>query len=337
MPMATGHPSYGLIVSPDGTIYFCDVLHHDGALWKVLPNGDRQTVLTNEHCHFIYQDVHGTIYGSDDNYVPRDKTNYYSFWKLGQNFEKEMIIEPTIDPEVFSGTNFVVDSEGNIYFSWDNKIRKRLPNGETAPYVDKEFGRIMSLQMDVLNNLYVVDKNSNEGSIFRIRPDKSIEIVADHLLDIPPKNPPFKEPRFNMLYAAHVDSDLKVYVANSGSRRITRISLDGSKDHIYHAQPPYYPVAYYKNGKSAYVMEAGFISGIGNIGPRIIKIEGDRLSVVADLDEGAYGSVETPSSENNRLIRRAFMRQPWFIALGLFLVGSGVIFIILRTSLKKNK
>ena len=87
-----------------------------------------------------------------------------------------------------------------------------------------------------------------------------------------------------MLYASFVDIGGNIYIANSGSRRISRIDKNGSVAHIYYSHPPWYPVAYFRSGEVEYIMETGFHNE-ENIGPRIIKIRKGRREILINVEQ----------------------------------------------------
>lgn len=285
---ASAHPSYGLVVTGETELIFCDVLHNAGTVWRLDKSGGLSKILTGEHSHFIFLDHEGNIWGTNHEYLPATHNNRNTLWKLTPDQCKEVIIGPTENPREFSGVNFVIDGKGNIYFDHDNSIYVREKETPARLLLFYQFERIMSLQLDRSGNIYVVDNNIDSGTIFKITPEKDIRIIANNLREIPPPNPPLPNPLHNMLYASFIDSLGNVYVANSGSRRITLIKNDKSVEHIYHSDEPWYPVAYYQKDRIGYIMETGFIPGKGNIGPRIIKVESGRESVLINVDEASF-------------------------------------------------
>ncbi|MDH3245146.1 MAG: hypothetical protein OEM26_11065 [Saprospiraceae bacterium] len=52
-----------------------------------------------------------------------------------------------------------------------------------------EFGRIMSLQVDHLGNLYIVDNNMAGGSIYEMNGQGHIQQLASQLLESDPEPP----------------------------------------------------------------------------------------------------------------------------------------------------
>lgn len=278
------HPSYGMIVTVAGDIIFCDVLHNDGTIWKYSSDGKLSALLNGEHCHFLFEDLHGNIWGTDHDYLPDDQTNLNTLWKLSPSYEKVVVLGPTKDASQFGGVNFAVNGRGEIHFDWQGQIYRYTGSGPPSLAAAHKFGRIMSLQMDQLGDLYIVDNNSDRGSIYKMNNQGEIQQVTRQLLDTEPEDPPFDNPIHNMLFGCFVDESLNVFVANCGSRRVTRIT-EGVQEHIYHSEAPWFPVAFASRNGRSYVMECGFIEGVGNIGPRILELIEDEWRVLVDVDQ----------------------------------------------------
>jgi hypothetical protein len=276
----SAHPSYGLVVTKDGDVYFCDVLHNSGTIWKYSFNGRLEKVLTNVHSHYLFLDSKGLIWGTDHDYIPSSGKNDNELWNLNSENEKKVVIPATSDPSEFSGVNFVVDKNETVYFDYQDHIYKREVKSPPELFMDYKFERITSLQMDIDGNIYVIDNNVNNGSVFKINKSGIIEFSKDELREKSPFDPPLPDPIHNMLYASFVDIGGNIYIANSGSRRISRIDKNGSVAHIYYSHPPWYPVAYFRSGEIEYIMETGFHNE-ENIGPRIIQItKGQRIILI---------------------------------------------------------
>ncbi|MDX1479545.1 MAG: hypothetical protein R3301_17650 [Saprospiraceae bacterium] len=281
------HPSYGIVVNQQGEIIFCDVLHHDGTLWKIDRQGQLSKLLTGEHCHFIHQDTEGNIWGTQHEYIPRTDGNRNSLWKYTPAGKQVTVIPPTENPQEFSGQNFVVVGDV-VYYNFERKIYRRTPEGKPELLVDRDFGRIMSLQRDGDGNIHVVSNDTHGGSVYRITPERMVSLVAENLLEARPSNPPFEEARFNMLYAAFIRDDGTIFIANSGSRRITSVTPDGQYSHLYFSEEPWYPVAYTEREGRQFVMEYGWSHT--NIGPRIVEVTEGEPRVIMDVDNPAHGS-----------------------------------------------
>ncbi|HLF62632.1 MAG TPA: hypothetical protein VI603_02720 [Saprospiraceae bacterium] len=76
------------------------------------------------------------------------------------------------------------------------------------------------------------------------------------------------------------------FVANIGSRLITRIDVRGSQSCIYQGTAPWYPVAYYNLDGIGYVMETGITrDNNGNMGPRILKIQDGSSTILINTED----------------------------------------------------
>ena len=279
------HPSYGLVRLPDGTLLFADVLHNEGTIWRYNGTDGLTKLLTHEHCHFLYRDAKGSVWGTDHDYLPELETNRNSLWKLAPSGKrKQIVIAPTTDASVFSGVNFVVDRQGQIYYPHDRQILRRHQNGKPTPFIDHRFGRIMSLQMDQYDRLYLTDTYESGGSLFRIEPNGKRTRLATDLKQKAPVDPPFPEDRFNLLFAVNVSAEGTAWVASSGGRQIVEIAPSGTKDIIFRSESPWYPVAGLKADNALYVMEAGYQSGIGNFGPRILRVKDGQRKILITID-----------------------------------------------------
>lgn len=317
------HPSYGIIVTENNELIFCDVLHHEGAIWKLDPQGNLSTLLTGEHCHFIFRDRGGTVWGTDHDYIEARETNRNSLWRL-VNGEKEIVIPPTEDPSVFSGVNFVVDPQGKIYYNFERKLYVRDADGSRRLLSPHEFGRIMSLQLAEDGQIIVVDNNAENGSLIKVSPSGDLTYVADNLIDANPPNPPFEEARFNLLYAAFADAAGNIFVANSGSRRITRVDPSGKLEHIFHSEEPWYPVAYTEKDGIGYVMEMSYIPGIGNLGPQIQRLDGSGSTVLLNVDGKKMPPSEEKETETEKGAVGASSTWIWYLLGGILVL----IFVI---------
>lgn len=94
-----------------------------------------------------------------------------------------------------------------------------------------------------------------------------------------------------------VDSAGNVYVADTGNRRLLKVSKDGKVQVILRSEPPYFPTGVAAAGGNLHVLEVGFTLPSAWSGPRIKKIDGDgKATILATV--GAEG--------NDAELRRSF-------------------------------
>ncbi|PHN03418.1 NHL repeat-containing protein [Flavilitoribacter nigricans] len=316
----SAHPSYGIVITENNEIIFCDVLHNEGTIWKLDQTGELREILTGLHSHFLFLDRQGHIWGTDHDYIAARETNRNTLWRLVDG-QQETIIPPTEDPSVFSGVNFVAAPDGTIYFDTGGQLYVRSTEGATRLLSDHKFGRIMSLQLTPDGQLLVVDNYADNGSLIQVSPRGELTIIATCLLEDSPADPPFEEARFNMLYAAFAGTDGEVFVANSGSRRISRVAADGAITHIYHSEKPWYPVAYTEKDGIGYVMEMCYLPGIGNLGPQIIRLENGAATVLVNVDADKMPEIAPLDPDKNEGERAVPSNWFWY--------GLGVVMLFI--------
>jgi hypothetical protein len=323
--VASGHPSYGIVITENNEIIFCDVLHNGGTLWKLDEEGKLNEILTGEHSHFIFMDQEGQVWGTNHEYVEARDTNLNSLWKW-VNGRKQLVIPPTDDPRVFSGVNFVVGTDGKIYYNAHRQLYVRDTNGDTQLLSPHEFGRIMSLQLAPDGQIIVVDNYAENGSLIKVSLLGDLTYVGTDLIEANPPNPPFKEARFNLLYASFADKAGNTFVANSGSRRISRVDVSGQIAHIFYSEAPWYPVAYTEKDGIGYVMEMSYIPGIGNLGPQIQRLENGEATILVNVDAEKMPKPSEPLEDDPDEDGAAAPPAPWFwygLASALLLIFIG--------------
>ena len=280
----SAHPSFGLIKTGEQTFVFCDVLHNAGTIWQFSERNGLSKLLVDEHCHFLFQGADNSIWGTDHEYLPEKATNENTLWKLSPEGEKQIVIPPTTESHLFSGVNFTVDRTGRIYYPFDRRIYHRLPNQVPTLFLDHQFGRIMSMQMDHNENLYVADTYESGGSLFKISPEGVLECLATDLKEKNPTNPPFPEDHFNLLFGIGVSPNGNAFVASSGGRKVTKIAPGKSPTTVFRSKSPWYPVAALEENGILYVMEAGYQSKKGNFGPRLLKVDQGKTNLIVSIE-----------------------------------------------------
>lgn len=285
LSLGQAHPSFALIITEDGTLIFADVLHNEGTIWTYDAEEGLSALLTGEHCHVIFKDRAGEIWGTHHEYIEAIEGNENTLWKIDDKAKKEIKISPTREPSEFSGVSFVLDSRERLIFPHKNQLYIRELHGPSRLLSDHTFGRIMSLQMDEEDRLYIADNNSDNGSLYQLLPSGQLKQLTPQLLEKPPSNPPFPMELHNMLMGMSVDDQENILLANIGSRRISQIDQKGSTEHIYYAEAPWFPVAAVRKGNKLYVEEVGYQSGKGHLGPRIVLWDGKQKEIIVRVDK----------------------------------------------------
>ena len=108
------------------------------------------------------------------------------------------------------------------------------------------------------------------------------------------------QPRFlsglsGSLTGLAVAPDGTVYAADSGNRRLLKVTPQGKADVILRTEPPYFPNGVAIAGNDLYVLEVGFTLPNISSGPRVRKISADgKQTILATVGAADNGSRETP-------------------------------------------
>lgn len=77
---AAAHPSWGLVVEPQGAVVFTDVDHN--TVWRWEPGGGLVAIARGVHSHELYRGTHGTLYGEHVAWdAPRERW-LASLWRI---------------------------------------------------------------------------------------------------------------------------------------------------------------------------------------------------------------------------------------------------------------
>jgi len=172
--MAMGHPSWGLIVEADGTIFFTDVVANE--VYRLSRDGRRQTLKTGVHSHFLHE-RNGVLYGEHLWYDPgRDQFHSYPFALTAEGRFTRLERHP-------AGVGELRDRAGRLYRALPNRLERVAANGAVTvlggvPFAGVARGalaRMNGLALDEHDNLYVAD--IEYGVVRRVTPGGQVETV----------------------------------------------------------------------------------------------------------------------------------------------------------------
>ncbi len=277
------HPSWGIVAAPNGDIYFVDVLHHDGTLWKMNLQGEVSVVMKNFHAHELQIDAHGNLWLAQMVWREGEieSEGQHMLVRISPEGRKDTLIW-TDDWDLFLGTIFAVDQQERVYFVLDKQLYRRSIKGKPQLLCKHRFERINSLHIDAKGNLYITDKRHQEGSIYVWNEQEGLSLFASGLLEQAPERPTFAEPHLQLFYALDQGPEACFYLSDNAARKIQRIDAEGNRSDFYYSEWPWHPLGVCFSQGFAYVLEAGFEHK--NIGPRIVKVDGaGRKSILFEL------------------------------------------------------
>lgn len=256
------HPSWGIVVDQKGNIIFSDLEH----VWQITPDGKLEKRLSGRHTHELYLDAEGILWGTDSEYLSATDEWRNQLW-YQQGTELKEAIPWVKGFEEFGGSNFVVQPGGRMVFPYQNQLYQRSHTGETRLYASFKYGRLCTIH-GLEDGRILVSDSSEDGKLYQVDTTGQSQLLASGLKELEPENPPLKEARFNLFYGLREKNE-QIYLANSGSRRILKIDMDGQFSTFFTSEMPWYPVGICFEKDTTYILEWGFTNT--NIGPRILR------------------------------------------------------------------
>lgn len=316
------HPSWGIVVADDGNIYFTDVMHHtDGGLCRIDTTDYHMTVIQDDmHAHALFADSRGNLWAGIDIWrtgsIEGEGHHYLVKYDIAANKLDTLLF--TDDEDYFFGNNIATDPNNNVYFTIHNKVFKNDLQGNTTLAFSHEFKRVNTLAIDKQGNLWITDKEQDNGSLYRWNEREGLTLWAKKLLLPDPEAPIFEEERHQIFYAIGFDADGTPLVCDNTTRKLRRIT-QSKVETIYRSEEYWHPTGvYYAYGKY-YVMESGYNKK--NIGPRITILDKNYtktalLEIDADKQEvhpTFYNTGDTSPQETQQQGKLPIYLLPLFI------------------------
>ena len=289
---AYAHPASGIVLDRAGNIYFSDL----ETIWKIDTNGKlsvfRQGV-SGRHVHELAIDDQGNIYGADLSYESEKFVS--DIWKMTAAGAIEYLLEPTDKPP--PGMSIWRDREGNNYFVDQNNhtktqtlLLRRTPAGKVTTLAGGAYGHadgkgtaakfssVGNIAFGPDGNIYLTD-----GATLRnVTMDGNVTTLAKDLDERTREDKPtLFDGTEAILTGLAVAANHNVYVADSGNRRLLKVSGDGKVEVLLRTDPPFSPNGVYLGPRGEiYVLEVGFTPPGSWSGPRVRKIDADGKSKI---------------------------------------------------------
>ena len=269
---ASAHPSWGIVVSSTGIVYFSDL----ETVWKIDRDGHLSVFragIGGQHVHELAIDEHGNLYGPDSVYDSTTQKYLIGVWKMTPD-GKESRLQKPID-SFMSGVSIWRDQADNMYSIEQNNnlkertlLLKRTPDGHVMAlaggaygYADgkgpaAKFSSVYAITFGADSKIYLTDNTfvrrvTMEGDVTTVAKDLSVRTSED--------KPTLFGGNDKILAGLAADSNGNVFVADAGNRRLLKIGKDGSVGVVYRLDPPYFPTGVFAaaNG-DVYVLEFSF-------------------------------------------------------------------------------
>jgi hypothetical protein len=307
---ASAHPSWGIVVSSAGDVYFSDL----ETVWKLDRSGKVTAFragVSGRHVHELAIDAQDNIYGPDFSYEPATQKYITAIWKMAPDGKFEYLQSPSNQAQPGSGV--LLDRAGNMYSVDQNNhtktqtlLLKRTPQGVVTTLAGGAFGHadgkgtaakfstIGALVFGGDGNLYVSDGEY----VRRVSMDGTVTTLAKNLLFRTPEDKPILfEAAYGNLAGLSVGPGGNVYVADAGDRRLLKIASDGNVTVPYRCDLPFFPTGVFATaGGDVFVLEFSFTPPSTWGGPRVRKIAADGKMSVLTTASGQTLETTLPSA-----------------------------------------
>lgn len=274
---AFAHPGSGIVVSDEGTVYFCDVGRE--TIWRIDAGGEAAAHVRGTWTHSLALDADGLLYYEREESV--GGAFPCSLWRVGADGEPERLIEAQLDRRMFSGPGFVLGRDGSVYYphservgddEWRVRIIRRTAEGEVsvfagggdgALYLDGDADTatiriITAMTMGADGVIWFADRDHVRRVPTLGDRAGHVETVASGLIDADPKDPPLKRgpsTTINRLFGIAVDDRSRALVAYQAGRRVLRVDREGVAEVVFRSEADWSPIGVAARGEAVYVLE----------------------------------------------------------------------------------
>ena len=247
---AIAHPARGIVVAPNGMVYFSDLER----IWALSPDGHLSLLREHRgiHTHSLALTRAGDLLGEDSEYDSADNKSRESIWRISRNGRFAYLYGPTKQLE--RGIGLMRDARGCTYHSDQTGLDGRPLVYRKCP--DRPVERLVGSAADdraftpgLVNDVAGVTLLSDGtfyfrqgGAVRKLSPDGRVAVIADNL------------DRGN--FGIAVDTKRNVYVAEYASRRVLRITPGGARSAVASSVAPWAPTGVAVRNGSLYVLEA---------------------------------------------------------------------------------
>ena len=280
------HPSWGIVVTTEGIVYFVDVLHNgDGTLWQFDPNTEELTaVKTWFHSHNVIMASDGEIYVAvaiwRSGEIEGEGINYLFQFDPASN-DLDTLIE-TRDWDVFYGNDFAINRNAErVYFPMNGKIHHRDIASDHIETIPHKFDRYCTMAFDADDQLWITDSRHKNGTIFRWTPEQGVREVASNIFPLERNDAIFDNPAHHLFYGIGFSKEGIPLICENVERSLWEIGADGSKIKRYQSKSNWHPSGLYYHNEAYYLIEHGFDKV--NLGPRLVILN-EEFEILKEFD-----------------------------------------------------
>ena len=238
---ADAHEGWGIVVQPDGTIYFADI--PTNTIWRVTPNNRLEVAARDKHSHALIGTADGSIYGTHEHSPERPG----EVWRLSPNGDLSVVFTA---PRVFEMSlhAFLIAPDGTVFSTnvyggpnGPHRLLRRSPSGSMNAAISETRG-IDGLAFGPDGSIYFTDTTD----LRRLSLDGTVTTIAEGLTE-----PSWGED----LMGLEVESATSIHVADYSGNRILQVDGAGRRTAIFNSRWPWSPTGVARRGSSMFVLE----------------------------------------------------------------------------------
>jgi sugar lactone lactonase YvrE len=245
---AMAHPGWGIVVDREGTVFYTDLKQ----VLRIGTDGKVAVAVPDVHSHALHLDAEGVLRGEHlwyDN--AKSKWGHYEWELRNGTVVRHPAKEGLPDPP-----GPARDAKGNLYWVDGPKVFRAERGGAAAQLAtiprDGETpgqapGGILAVGLD--GNVYVV----SDGDLYRVGPAGSVARLARDLDEHVVTS--FMMQPWHYVMGLAGDPSGNVWVANTGARKLKKVSPDGKVTVVLDADFPWAPTGIALRGRDVYVLE----------------------------------------------------------------------------------
>jgi len=278
--LAPAHPSSGIVVNQRGAVFFAD--ERRNIIFRIDSDGRLSRWITGKHCHELFLDADGNLYGEHLEYLSEKAGWRSSIWRRNNDGE----VKDVYGPAAGFPPGLLLDAQGNRYQSNGNDnpngshstITRRLPDGSFVVLAGAARGSRDGRGTQAQLGTVVAMAWGPDRAIYFTEPDALRRVTMEGAVTTLARGfrgPDDSDLPTQRLWGLTVDSAGTAYVADYGNRRVLKVTPKGRVSTVLRAEKPWSPTGVALKQEVLFVLEHGFTPPATSLGPRVRRLAPD--------------------------------------------------------------
>jgi hypothetical protein len=268
------------VVDKKGNVFFGDV--NRNIVWKIDSHGIVTKFVLAKHSHILKLDDAGMLYGQHLEYISRNDTWLYQYWKASPDGNVRNMSDAEahniFDLRDRNGNTYVLDSDAHKRIAHIHKVNTR---GDTTLFAggnwgDKD-GRGQSAEFRTIGSaIWGLDGSlivASGGMVRKVSPEGSVTTLAGKMDGLGDPD----GPNASGILGVAMDSTGNIFAASWEKHKVIKITPAGNVTTILESGMFWLPTGVTVVGSDVYVLEhragvTGLLEKTGLGGPRVRKI-----------------------------------------------------------------